>query len=71
MSKRHRHAHARAQTHMYTQNLPKTAPTDGPPILLKLGMCCQMGVLPKDARVLMCDALRAAEWSRLAPALAF
>lgn len=55
MSKRHRHAHARAQTHTYTQILPKTAPTDGPPILLKLGMCCQLGVLPKDGRVLMCD----------------
>lgn len=26
-----------------------------PPILLKLGMCCQMGVLPKDGQVLMCD----------------
>lgn len=30
-------------THGHTQILPKTAPTDLPPILLKLGMFCQMG----------------------------
>lgn len=69
MAKRNRHAHV--HTHPHTHRFfPSLYPLTPHPIL-KLGECCQMGVLPKYAQCSRVMAIRAAEWVKLVPTLAF
>lgn len=62
------HVHTHPHTHRF---FPSLHPLTAYPILLKLDMCCQMGVLPKGAQCSRVLAVRAAEWAELVLTLAF